>query len=636
MEKKQRLPRTPETTPVVQELFANALQHHQAGRLNEAERLYLQVLTIDPHHADSLHLLGVFAHQIGRPDMAATMIGKAITVNAGVALYHSDMGTALGALGKPDEAVTCYRNAIRLQQDFPAAHFNLGNALVKQGRLDEAAACYRDAIGLQPNFPAAHNNLGRVLGDQGCTQEAVACHREALALKPDFPEAHLNLGVALQELEQLDEAIGCYRNAIDLRPDFPDAHYNLGNALRDQGRPREAISCLRGALGLKPDYAEAYNNLGKLLAEQGQLDEAILCYREALGLTPGHSGAHNNLGTALQQQGELDGAIACYRKALDLEPDLPDGHYNLALALLARGDMAEGWKEHEWRWKTPLMISAHRDFTQPLWRGELVAGRTLLIHAEQGFGDTLQFCRYAPLASARGARVILEVPRPLVRLLRSLPWVDLVVAFGEQLPEFDLHCPMLSLPLALGTTITTIPGSASYLHADERRIEFWRKRLTAMQQRGPRVGLVWAGNPRDHSPALAATNRRRSIAPGRLAPLFDVAGVNFFSLQKSGPEAPSHFPLVNVMDEMEDFADTAALIANLDLVISVDTAVIHLAAALGKPVWMLDRFDACWRWLRGRRDSPWYPTLRLYRQPSSDDWDSVLAEITLDLRDFGC
>ncbi len=388
----------------------------------------------------------------------------------------------------------------------------------------------------------------------------------------------------------------------------------------------EAVARYRRALALRPDYPEAHNDLGSALAQQGRLDEAVAHYGRALALRPDYPEAHSNLGSALADQGRLDEAVAHFRRALALKPDYPEAHSNLAMVLLAQGDMDAGWAEYEWRWKMPHAVKAARSFAQPRWRGEAAEGRTLLIHAEQGLGDTVQFCRYAPLAANRGLRVILEVQEPLVRLLRGLPGVDRVVGQGEALPPFDLHCPMLSLPLALATATESIPSAASYLHADPAQVAAWRTRLAAMGSGRLRIGLAWAGNP--DLPA----DHRRSLAPDRLAPLFDLSGLHVFSLQKDGPAAPEAFPLTDLMGEVGDFADTAALVANLDLVISVDTAVAHMAAALGKPVWLLNRFDSCWRWQAGRRDSPWYPTLRLYRQPRPGDWAPVLAEVARDLR----
>ena len=319
--------------------------------------------------------------------------------------------------------------------------------------MDEAVACYRKTLALRPDHPEAHNNLGAALRDLGRLDEAVACYRRALDRRPDYPEALNNLGIALADQELLDEAVACYRKAIDLQPNLLEAHNNLGAALKEQGRLDEAVACLRGALQLKPDYPDARNNLGNALKDQGRLDEAVACYRSALGVSPNCPETYINLGNTLRDQKRPDEAIACYHRALDLKPDWPEAHCCLGMALLAQGDLAAGWQEYEWRWKTPLLLKGRHTFAQPQWRGEAAEGRTLLIHAEQGFGDTLQFCRYAPLAAARGMRVILEVPKPLVRLLRSLPGVDLLVEQGAELPPFDLHCPMLSMPLAIGTTL---------------------------------------------------------------------------------------------------------------------------------------------------------------------------------------
>ena len=431
---------------------------------------------------------------------------------------------------------------------------------------------------------------------------------------------------------RLDEAERLFRQVLAVNPRHADSLHLLGVIAYQTGRHDLAVDMIRKAIAINPREASLQSNMGNLLLQQGRLDEAVACYRRAIELKPDFSEGLNNLGNALRAQKQLDDAVDSYRRALKLRPDDPEVHYNLATALLARGDMPAGWEEHEWRWKMPQLAPSRRHFAQPQWRGEPAEGKTLLIHAEQGFGDTLHFCRYAPLAAAQGLQVILDLPRPLVRLLGSLSGVDQIVASGEALPAFDLHCPMMSLPLALNTTIDTIPADVPYLRPDAAQVRFWQERLGALQNQGRRIGVAWAGNPRPHILAAAAIGRRRSIAPDRLAPLFELPDLHFFSLQKDGPAAPADFPLTDFMAEMGDFADTAALIANLDLIISVDTSVVHLAAALGKPVWLLDRFDPCWRWLVGRRDSPWYPGLRLYRQPKPGDWNSVVAEVARDLR----
>ena len=367
---------------------------------------------------------------------------------------------------------------------------------------------------------------------------------------------------------------------------------------------------------MTPQY---HCTLGTVRALQGRLPEAIACFDAALDLRPDLHEAHSNRGIVLGRQGRLDEAETCFRQAIALSPDYADAHHHLAMALLTRGDFAAGWAEYEWRWQTPQMRHAAPIFTQPQWRGEPLAGRTLLIHAEQGYGDTIQFCRYAALAAERGGCVILQVQPPLMRLLRTLPNVE-VIAQGEAPPPFDMHCPMLSLPLAFGTTRASVPAAIPYLHADPARSVAFAQRVPGVSRK---IGVAWAGS----SAHLA--DHRRSIPPDRLRPLLALEGFHFVSLQKDATR--TGLPLTDLTVELTDFADTAALVANLDLVIAVDTAVAHLAAALGKPVWLLDRFDSCWRWLVGRSDTPWYPTMRLYRQPVPGDWDTVLAAVIHDL-----
>jgi hypothetical protein len=439
--------------------------------------------------------------------------------------------------------------------------------------------------------------------------------------------------IALRYLQdrRLGDAERLLRQVLSVDPRHSDSLHLLGVLAYQTGRKDLAKDLIGKAIAINPKNASLHSNLGNLLLEQGRVDQAVASYRRALALEPNFPEAFNNLGNALRALKELDQAIGCYRQALDLRPDDAETHYNLSMALLAQGDMAAGWPEHEWRWSTPHLKNGRRSFAQPQWRGEAAEGRTLLVHAEQGFGDTLQFCRYVPMAAERGLRIILEVPRTLTRLLRSLPHADRIAVQGDTLPPFDLHCPLLSMPLALGTTIATIPNEVPYLRAEAIQTEAWRARLVSLATHGPKIGLAWAGNPRTQVRSATAVGRWRSITPDRLAPVFEPHGLHFFSLQKDGAAPPQHFPLVDFMSEMEDFADTAALVANLDLIISVDTSVAHLAAALGKPVWLLTCFDPCWRWLAGRRDSPWYPGLRLYQQPRPGDWDSVLTEVAGDL-----
>jgi Flp pilus assembly protein TadD len=505
--------------------------------------------------------------------------------------------------------------------------------------LDQALAAYRQAVMLQPGSAVAHHNLGNALRDGGRLVEAVAEFRQALALKPDLMESHISLGNALARLGQLEEAVAVYRRATALKPSSAQAYSNLGCLLRAQGQLDAAMAAFRQAVALKPDLAEAHYNLGNGLYDQGLLEQASAAYRQALALRPGIAGAWNNLGNCLRDLDDLDAAIAAYRRAVAIEPNYADAHSNLALALLLHGDFAAAWPEHEWRWRCQGLIFPG-PLPAPRWDGGDLAGRTILLRAEQGFGDTLQFIRYVPLVAARCGRVVVECQAELVTLLRGMPGIGQLVAHGDALPAFDVYCPLLSLPLLFGTGLSNIPGTVPYLSADAARAEQWAARIAseAAAQGSPgagrrplRVGLAWAGR-RTH-----INDHNRSIRPQALAPLGQVPQVSFYSLQKGSPAPgapppPSGLHLIDWTTELRDFADTAALVANLDLVITVDTSVAHLAGAMGKPVGVLLPFVPDWRWMRGRADSPWYPTMRLFRQPRRGDWEAVLRQVVVELQ----
>ncbi|HWK47276.1 MAG TPA: tetratricopeptide repeat protein, partial [Stellaceae bacterium] len=636
----------------------------------EAEAAYRQALGLKPGFVDAQANLAILLMLDNRLDEAVEACRDLVASRPDDALAHYGLGDVLQKLDRPDEAAACYETVIRLRPDLAEAHNNLGTLRLAAGRLAEAEECCRTALALRPDFPEAHNNLASALRLMDRLPEAEASYRMALRLTPDMSEAHDNLGNVLRDLGRLDEAVDSYHTALQLDPESAEAHNNLGAALNDLGRFDQAAEACRTALRLIPTMPVAHNNLGNVLRDLGRLDEAVESYRMALRLDPESVEAHSNLGAALHDLGhfaqaadscraalrlkprypdallnlsnaqqalhQLDEAAVSCRAAIDLKPDFAEAHHNLSLALLLAGHFGQGWSEYEWRWHLRGHgLSRARPFTQPLWTGEALGDRILLIHGEQGYGDVIQFCRYATLAAARG-RVVLEVPARLVRLLAGLPGVERIVAEGDPLPPFDLHCPMLSLPRAFGTVLDTIPARNRYLSADPMRVAEWRQRVVRLP--GLRVGLVWAGSARQQAALLQPIDRRRSVALAQLAPLAAVEGVSFVSLQKepgqkdaSAPFPPAGMVLHDWMDELSDFADTAALVEALDLVISVDTAMAHLAGALGKPVWLLNRFDTCWRWLLGRDDSPWYPTLRQFRQPRPGDWDSVLDEVRVAL-----
>jgi tetratricopeptide (TPR) repeat protein len=610
----------------IPQALAIAIQHHQAGRLQAADQIYRQILQAEPNQADAWHLLGVIAHQAGRHEMAVEYVERAIGLKGGAAAFHNNLGEAYRALHRIPEAVTCYRRALELKPDFAEADYNLGNVLKDQGEADEAVACYRRALELKPDHAAAHNNLGNTLKGQGKVAEAIACYRRTLELKPDDAAAHNNLGNVLKDQGKLEEAVACCRRALQLNPDFAEAHNNLGAAFKEQGNPAEAIACYRRALERKPDFVEAHYNLGVAVNDQGQLDEAIACYRRALELKPDYAEAHTNLGVALGDQGKLDEAAACYHQILARKPDFAEARWNQSLLSLLTGDFPQGWAGYQWRWKAK--ICQPRDFSQPLWDGQPLEGRTILLHAEQGLGDTIQFIRYAALVKQAGARVLVECQKPLVRLLAGCRGIDALIGRGDELPPFDVQAPLLSLPGIFGTSLETIPADVPYLFADPALAEQWRRELAPIA--AFKIGIAWRGSP------IHRNDRARSFPLSCFEPLANLPGIHLFSLQK-GPGAEElqaardPFPVTELGNRLSDFMDTAAVMRNLDLVVTCDTSIAHLAGALGIPVWVAMPLVPDWRWLLGRDDSPWYPAMRLFRQKTLGDWPGVFGKIKVEL-----
>ena len=590
------------------------------GRLAEAEGCFRDAVRQLPDAPSAQRALGTVLGALGRPGEAEPCFRAALRLDPGSADAHGNLGNVLRELGRLAEAEGSLRAALALRPDYPEAHNNLGALMRDSGRAGAAEEHLRAALRLRPGFPEASANLGRLLRDGGRPAEAAECFGAAARSRPDDVGARLELAAALRALHRPAEAAEHLRAALRSRPDDVAARVELGGALHDMGHFAEAADSFRAALRSQPDLPDAQLGLGTVLGVLGQFDEAEASLRDALRLRPGLAEAHNALGDVHRSLGRPEAAEASLREALRLRSDFPEARTNLAFALLQAGRFAEGWAEHEQRGRARPWVARTRHFAQPRWRGELLAGRALLLHAEQGMGDTIQFCRYAALIE--GGEVVLEVQPPLVRLLSGLPGAARVVTRGETLPPFDVHCPLMSLPHVFGTTPDTVPAAIPYLGAAPAAVAAWRERLAGLPP-GLRVGLCWAGDP-----AMSADGRR-SVPPDALAPLAGIAGVRFVSLQK-GAAARRPPPGLRMLDDapaLRDFADTAALVSALDLVVSADTAVLHLAGALGRPVWLLDRFDSCWRWLSGRRDSPWYPTLRRFPQPAPGDWAGAIGPL---------
>jgi tetratricopeptide (TPR) repeat protein len=575
-------------------LVETAMALRQAGDIDQAVALCDRALQASPAHPRALHLRGVMALAQGRADAAVELIGRAVAANPGDLRGHADLGVALARAGRPEDALAVYGRVLALQPDNAGVQVNRANLLASLGRIEDALAAYEAATTADPDHLQAWANRGATLQEAGRLEEALVAFAEVVRLDPKLPAAHVRTAAVLLALKRPQAALAACGRALTLDSGDVGVWSNRGAALLALNRPHQALAALDQAVRLDPAFA------------------------------PGHA----NRGAALRELNRLDEAMESFGRALALAPHSLEARCNLGVCQLLAGDFGPGFEGHEQRWRIEPGLTDRRDFSAPLWLGdEDVAGKTVLLHAEQGFGDTLNFCRYATLLAARGARVVLEAPPALTPLLAGLEGVAQLVARGESLPAFDYHCPLMSLPLAFGTRLDTIPASAAYLAAPAERTAAWAARI------GPaaavRVGVVWSGKPTHHNDHNRSIPLRRFL---RALP----EGIEVFSLHDRVRDADAavladHPHIWRFDGQIGDFADTAALAAAMDLVISVDTSAAHLAAALGRPTWVLLPFAPDWRWLLEREDSPWYPTVRLFRQPTLGDWDTVLDRVRVAL-----
>jgi tetratricopeptide (TPR) repeat protein/glycosyltransferase involved in cell wall biosynthesis len=567
-----------------------AWEHHQAGRLLEAENLYRQIIEVQPESANVLCLLGIAARQ----------------------------------QGKITEAIDFYEQAIAQNPDLVEAHLNNANALLDAGEYQRAIASYEQVIKMQPNSALAYNNLGWLKQQLGEIDSAILYYQTALQLAPNLYETAHNLAHLFKEKKQFNEASAYYLKALQINPNLTYSLMGLGTVWQQQGKLAEAFNCYQQAVKLEPNNPEAHNNVGAFYHQQGNEKAAIPHYRQALKLNPDFVDAINNLGHALTDLGEFQEAFYYHTRSLELQPDNATAHLELALTLLLFGDFQRGFAEYEWRWRTPQLPP--RQFKQPVWDGSDLQGKTILLHVEQGFGDSIQFIRYAPIIRSRGAKVMVACYPELIRLFASVAGIEYLSVSFEGLPEFDVHAPLMSLPRIVGTTLETIPANVPYL-APPAECKF-----ALSSEAKLKVGIVWAGSPQRRK------DNQRSCSLSDFIQFLDVPGIAFYSLQKNLSQ--SDRTLLNqrlvpdLSPHLSDFADTASAISQLDLVISVDTAVAHLAGALGKPVWVLLSFSPDWRWLLQREDNPWYLTARLFRQSQPDSWQELFEDVQAALSSF--
>ncbi|MGE3622677.1 MAG: tetratricopeptide repeat protein [Bdellovibrionales bacterium] len=508
----------------------------------------------------------------------------------------------------------------------PAELLAEGMALFQRRQFEEALRIIGESLAADPAQPLALNNQGVALQQLDRHAEALASFDRAIGIGGNIPDIHFNRGLSLQALHRINEALAAYDKALALRPGYPAALNNRGNVLREMERYDDALASFDRAIGLQPDYAEAWNNRGNALRRMRRNEDAIASYDKATELKPDFARAWYHRGIALQELRRHDEALESYDRAIAIQPDFADAQWSKGFVKLLTGDFAGGWPLYEWRWKMSDFLAPRRAFRQPQWTGmQDINGKTVLLHAEQGFGDTIHFCRYARRIFLLGAKIVLEVQPALKSLMQSLEGPAQVIAHGEALPDFDYHCPLLSLPLACGTRPDNIPAAIPYLRAPDERREFWTQKLGPKRKR--RVGLVWSGNPKQKN------DFNRSMSLFDIMP-FASCDVELYSLQKDLGIADrimlAGTPKIGI-PELGDFADTAALMEHMDIVITVCTSAAHLAGALGRPVWILLSHTACWRWMLDRSDSPWYPTARLFRQTVPGEWGDVVEAVKKEL-----
>jgi tetratricopeptide (TPR) repeat protein len=638
--------------------LSRAIVCQQQQKLPEAEQLCAEILKASPDHFDARHFLAIVRHQQGRTTEGIDLLAAALRnkpdspsalSNYGLMLQElkryedalasydralalrpdfpealNNRATVLAALGRHADALASYDKALALNPLYAEAFYNRGTTLDALKRDAEALASYDQALAVQPLYPEALNSRGAALSRFKRCAEALASHDKALALRPDFPETLNNRGAALSALKRPAEALASYDRALALRPDYAEAHYNRAVTLDELKRYAEALASCDRALALRPDYPEALNNRGIVLDELGRHEQALASYAVALALKPDYAEALNNRGTAQSDLGRFDEARASYDAALAILPDYEECHWNRSLLMLRLGSFAEGWREYEWRRNRDSWEP--RQFQGPQWAGEPSA-KLLLVYAEQGLGDTIQFARFARALAKAGHEVVLEVQPPLRGLLGSLAGVT-VIRKGEPLPRFDAHLPLMSLPHVLRIAECDLSAQRPYLAADPDRVERWA--ATLWRDDVFTVGIAWQGNPK------APGDKGRSIPLAAFAPLAAVPGVRFVSLQKHDgvdqlaglPEGMRIESLGDDLDAGPDaFVDSAAVMTHLDLIVTSDTAMAHLAGALGRPVWIPLKHVPDWRWMAEREDTPWYPTARLFRQGRRDHWDDVFARM---------
>ena len=616
--------------------YNQGLDFQKHGYLDKAIQCYQKALAIKPDLPEASYNMGIAYLDLSCIDAAVTCFKLAVELKPDYADAYNNLGNAYRDKEDIHRAISCYRQAIKINPQNPRPYYNLGNAYLELDEQEVSKACFQRALALKPDYATVFNSLGNSSLRQGDLELALANFSKAIEIQPDFAEAYYNRGNVQREMGRCSAAMESYREAVRLRKDYHEAYNNFGNLLKDLGNLEAASDNYRLAINARPDFAEAHFNLGNIMLQERQMAAAIERFKQAIALKPTYAEAHSNTGNACKELGRYQDALQHYNRALYHKPDLAEANFNRSLIHLLHQDFQQGWEGFEWRFKLPDAgaVYPHR-FKVPRWDGSNFKGRRLLVHCEQGFGDTLQFIRYLPMVKKLGGSVIFETRKELMGILKKVPGMDSLIQRspdGNHGEPFDYHIPLMSLPGVFQTRLETIPSHTPYILADDRKLVKWR-RIISGQKPEFKIGIVWAGRP-GHT-----NDHNRSCGMDVFLPLSQIPGVQLFSLQKGEgvarlKEVSNGGAIVNLGERLVDFEDTAGAIANLDLIVSVDTAVAHLAGAMGNPVWLLLPFVPDWRWLLNRTDTPWYPTMRLFRQPEAGDWHTVFRNVSESLKEL--
>jgi tetratricopeptide (TPR) repeat protein len=603
----------------------------QQAAYEPASAALRQALALDRNSADAHFMLGSISLAQGACEAAVAEFERALSLRASFPLAYRELCKALLACGRTEDAQRVLERAIEQEPSAADLRFQLAALHEYKNRIPESIAAYRAGLALDPGNAAAFNQCGLLLLSEGMFDQALDSLDRAIDCRPGYPEALFNRAVVMSRAGKHEQALAGFDRVLSLDPHNLPALFNRGLVLGRLGHPDRELADYDTILRLEPGHAEALRKRGTALRRLGRLAESLASLDAAVKAMPEGASMHCERGLTLVAAGRRTEALGAFSRACQLDPENVEANFNEGMCRLELGDLPAGWQKFEWRWEATALKTVKRNFSQPLWSGkEPLEGKTILLHAEQGYGDTIQFCRYVPEVARRGARVVLEVQAGLESLLKDLSGVHRILVRGQPLPECDFHCPLLTLPLAFNSSLATIPGAVPYLFADSGRSAAWSGKLGRRTR--PRVGLVWSGSN------VHANDRQRSI------PLSSMLGLisdraDFISLQKEirDPDRQvleQHGKIAFPGQELSDFRETAALLSNLDLVVSVDTAAAHLAGALGKPLWLLLPHIPDWRWMHDRADSPWYPSARLWRQKAEGDWNSILEEMATELEQW--